>query len=81
MEIDKLDNRTGGSYRFFHCDAGGNKYGFNGVIHEIAAPERLIRTFEFEGLPERDMSPSKSPYLKRLPAEEQEQLFSPYSNP
>lgn len=53
MEIDKLDNRTGGSYRFFHCDAGGNKYGFNGVIHEIAAPERLIRTFEFEGLPER----------------------------
>ncbi|MEP7255969.1 MAG: SRPBCC domain-containing protein, partial [Ferruginibacter sp.] len=52
MEIDKFDSRTGGSYRFLHCDAGGNKYGFNGVIHEVAAPERIIRTFEFEGLPE-----------------------------
>jgi uncharacterized protein YndB with AHSA1/START domain len=53
MEIEKLDNKTGGSYRFLHCDAGGNKYGFNGVIHEVTAPERMIRTFEFEGLPER----------------------------
>jgi len=47
MEIEKLDSRTGGAYRFIHCDAAGNKYSFNGVIHEIAAPERMIRTFEF----------------------------------
>ena len=53
MEIEKLDNRTGGSYRFIHCAAGGNKYSFNGVIHEVTAPERMIRTFEFEGMPER----------------------------
>ena len=53
MEIEKLDNRTGGSYRFIHCNASGNKFGFNGVIHEVTAPERIIRTFEFEGLPER----------------------------
>jgi uncharacterized protein YndB with AHSA1/START domain len=53
MEIEKLDNRSGGSYRFLHCDAGGREYGFNGVIHEVTAPERMIRTFEFEGLPER----------------------------
>ncbi|MEO8770242.1 MAG: SRPBCC family protein [Ferruginibacter sp.] len=53
MEIDKLDSRTGGSYRFLHCDPNGNKYCFNGVIHEVLAPERIIRTFEFEGLPER----------------------------
>ena len=53
MEIDKFDNRTGGSYRFLHLDQQGNKYGFNGVIHEVAPPERVIRTFEFEGLPER----------------------------
>ena len=53
MEIEKLDSSTGGSYRFLHCDTGGNTYGFNGVIHEVAAPERMIRTFEFEGLPER----------------------------
>ena len=53
MEIEKLDNRTGGSYRFIHSDSKGNKFGFNGVVHEVAKPERMIRTFEFEGLPER----------------------------
>ncbi|HTF18614.1 MAG TPA: SRPBCC family protein [Chryseolinea sp.] len=53
MVIDKFDNRSGGSYRFVHIDKQGNRYGFNGVIHEVAAPERVIRTFEFEGLPER----------------------------
>jgi uncharacterized protein YndB with AHSA1/START domain len=53
MEIEKLDNRTGGSYRFFHTDPKGNKFGFNGAIHEVTKPERMIRTFEFEGLPER----------------------------
>ncbi len=55
MEIDKLDNRSGGSYRFLHSDCGGgeNIYAFNGVIHEVAEPVRIIRTFEFEGLPER----------------------------
>ncbi|HXC04130.1 MAG TPA: SRPBCC family protein [Bacteroidia bacterium] len=53
MEVEKLDNKTGGAYRFNHCDAGGNTYSFNGVIHDVTAPERIIRTFEFEGLPER----------------------------
>ena len=53
MEIETLDNRSGGSYRFIHKDASGNKYVFNGAIHEVTAPERMIRTFEFEGLPEK----------------------------
>jgi uncharacterized protein YndB with AHSA1/START domain len=53
MKIDKYDNRSGGAYRFLHVDEKGNEYGFNGVIHEVMAPERMIRTFEFEGLPER----------------------------
>ena len=53
MKIDHFDNRTGGSYRFIHSTANGQEFGFNGVIHEVAEPERLIRTFEFEGLPER----------------------------
>jgi len=52
MEIEKFDNRSGGSYRFLHTDPAGNKYAFNGAIHEVSAPERMIRTFEFEGLPE-----------------------------
>ena len=53
MTIDYIDNRTGGSYRFLHCNASGNEFGFNGVIHDVTEPERMIRTFEFEGLPER----------------------------
>lgn len=53
MKIEKFDNRTGGSYRFLHVDPQGNEYGFNGTIHELLPPERMIRTFEFEGLPER----------------------------
>jgi uncharacterized protein YndB with AHSA1/START domain len=53
MEIDYLDSRTGGSYRFIHRNASGQAFGFNGTIHEVAEPQRLVRTFEFEGLPER----------------------------
>ncbi|MES2747632.1 MAG: SRPBCC family protein [Bacteroidota bacterium] len=55
MEIEKFDSKTHGSYRFIHadCNGSGMSFGFNGVIHEVAAPERIIRTFEFEGLPER----------------------------
>jgi len=52
MEIEKYDCRSGGAYRFMHYDEKGNEYGFNGVMHEVFPPERLIRTFEFEGLPE-----------------------------
>lgn len=51
--IDKLENRSGGEWRFIHEDCDGNKAAFSGVIHEVAAPERIIRTFEFEDLPER----------------------------
>ena len=53
MSIDHLDSRTGGSYRFMHCPATGEGFGFDGVIHEVTGPERMIRTFEYEGMPER----------------------------
>src|SRR6478609_6031835 len=53
MEIEKFDSRSGGSYRFLHFDEKGNRYAFNGAVHEVCEPERIIRTFEFEGLPEK----------------------------
>jgi uncharacterized protein YndB with AHSA1/START domain len=52
MTIDKFDPRTGGSYRYIHKDKDGNEFGFHGVIHEVLPNERVIQTFEFEGLPE-----------------------------
>lgn len=51
MTIDKWEPHAGGSYRFTH-ERNGHKYGFLGVNHEVVEPERIIGTFEFDGLPE-----------------------------
>lgn len=47
----KLENKAHGGYRFETTDPKGNKHYFNGVIHEIAANERITRTFQMEGTP------------------------------
>jgi len=52
MKIEKFDMKTGGSYRYIHSDGKGNSYGFHGSVHAVNAPQRVIQTFEFEGLPE-----------------------------
>lgn len=51
MSIDKLDAFAGGSYKFLH-ERDGHVYAFHGVYHEVLTPERIIGTFEFDGLPE-----------------------------
>jgi uncharacterized protein YndB with AHSA1/START domain len=53
MTLEKFEPRNGGSYRYIHKDHDGNEYAFHGVNHEVLAPERIIGTFEFEGLPEK----------------------------
>jgi uncharacterized protein YndB with AHSA1/START domain len=53
MKIDVMDCRTGGSYHHVHTHANGMQFGFGGVYHEVTAPERIVKTSEFEGLPER----------------------------
>jgi len=53
MNLEKFEPIEGGSFRFIHKDTDGAEYAFHGVFHEILAPERLIGTFEFEGLPEK----------------------------
>ena len=50
--VDRLDNRDGGGWRFIHRDADGNEYGFHGVFHGTPSPDGIVRTFEFEGMPE-----------------------------
>jgi len=52
MTIEKWEPYEGGSYNFTH-ERDGHKYAFFGVYHEVLAPERIIGTFEFDGLPER----------------------------
>ncbi len=66
-EVDKMDVRPGGQWRFINRDAEGNEYGFHGVYHEILAPERVIQTFEFEGLPETGHVTLETMRLETLP--------------
>ncbi len=66
-EVDKLDVRPGGQWRFLNRDAEGNEYAFHGVYHEVLAPERIIDTFEFEGLPETGHVTLETVKLEELP--------------
>jgi len=43
---------SGGRWRFIQKDKDGNEFAFHGVNHEVLTPERIIGTFEFDGLPE-----------------------------
>ncbi len=51
MILETFEPHSGGRYRYIHKDQNGNQFGFHGVFHEISE-ERMIQTFEFEGLPE-----------------------------
>ena len=50
-KVLKLENKKHGSYQFETTDPKGNKYGFNGVIHEFNPNKKITRTFEFENTP------------------------------
>ncbi len=49
--VDQMDVRQGGSWRYIQRNDDGQEYAFRGVYHEVKAPERLVYTFEFEGMP------------------------------
>jgi uncharacterized protein YndB with AHSA1/START domain len=49
--VDMMDVRPGGAWRFVQRDPEGNEYGFRGEYREVVPPERLVYTFEFEGMP------------------------------
>jgi uncharacterized protein YndB with AHSA1/START domain len=49
--VDKMEIRQGGVWRFVQRGPDGNAYAFSGVYHAIVPPERLVYTFEFEGMP------------------------------
>lgn len=49
--LEAFEPVSGGKWRFIQKDKDGNEFGFHGVFHEVS-PERVIQTFEFDGLPE-----------------------------
>jgi uncharacterized protein YndB with AHSA1/START domain len=69
MKIEHMNCETGGSYRYAHTASNGMEFWFNGVVHEVHAPERIIQTFEFEGLPERGHVALDTTTFEKLPNE------------
>jgi uncharacterized protein YndB with AHSA1/START domain len=49
--VDQMDVRAGGSWRFISRDCDGSETAFRGTYREVKPPERLVRTFEWEGMP------------------------------
>ena len=49
--LESFEPVSGGEWRFIQKDQDGHEFGFHGVFHEVS-PERVIQTFEFDGLPE-----------------------------
>ena len=49
--IDKFDFQPGGAWRFVQNDPDGREHGFRGEYRELLPPERMVQTFEWEGLP------------------------------
>src|SRR4051812_17298344 len=49
-KVLKLDSKKHGSYQFETIDPKGNKYRFNGTIHEFSPNRKIVRTFEMENM-------------------------------
>ena len=50
LVIEKHEPVRGGRWRYVeHAD--GQSYGFEGKYREVVAPERVVRTFEWDGMP------------------------------
>ena len=66
MTLETFEPVSGGIWRFIQKDQDGNEFGFHGVFHEVS-PERMIQTFEFEGLPESGHVILETTKLEALP--------------
>jgi uncharacterized protein YndB with AHSA1/START domain len=49
--VDQMDVRPGGSWRFVVQLADGSRTAFRGTYREVTPPERIVQTFEWEGMP------------------------------
>ena len=49
--VDQMDVRNGGGWRFVSRGEDGSQTAFRGTYREITPPERIVQTFEWEGMP------------------------------
>ncbi len=66
-KMETFEARAGGSWRMIQRDKDGSQYGFHGVYHEVTPLERIIWTFEFEGLPETGHVSLETVVFEELP--------------
>jgi uncharacterized protein YndB with AHSA1/START domain len=67
MTLEKFEPRPGGMWRYFSTNPAGNQFAFHGVYHEVNTPERIITTFEFDGLLEKGHVILETAKLEALP--------------
>ena len=65
--LETFEPRNGGRWRYIQKDQSGNEFGFHGVYQEVLAPQRIIDTFEFEGLPEKGHVALETLTLEEVP--------------
>lgn len=51
VTVEEMDVRVGGRWRFAVVDADGNATGFQGAYRELVPQERIVQTFEWDGMP------------------------------
>jgi uncharacterized protein YndB with AHSA1/START domain len=49
--VDVMDVRAGGSWRFIMRGSDGSETAFRGTYREVSPPERIVQTWEWEGMP------------------------------
>jgi uncharacterized protein YndB with AHSA1/START domain len=49
--VERMDVRPGGKWRFIQVAPDGGEHAFNGEYLEVVAPERVVLTFNYEGIP------------------------------
>ncbi|MGI8803042.1 MAG: SRPBCC family protein [Solirubrobacteraceae bacterium] len=49
--VDQMDVRPGGSWRFVIDSSEAEPTAFRGTYREVTPPERIVQTFEWEGMP------------------------------
>ncbi len=49
--VDSMEVRDGGKWRYIQRNQDGQEFAFHGIYHSINSPERIVDTFEFEGMP------------------------------
>jgi uncharacterized protein YndB with AHSA1/START domain len=49
--VDTMIVKVGGVWRFVQRDSAGQQFAFHGVFLSVAPPDRLVYSFEYEGMP------------------------------